>query len=142
EGFKFFSRWDYDWFRIEPRTLDFYFCSRVVRDEGDQSTFSYLSSTLFEPRFIRFLRAYHATSPLEPNEIRFLVEAYRFFVLNYVLLEGHHFFRPSHCRRLQREAIEIYLPELDGLSIEPVVDAVFDEQQPADRAPKRGIESA
>jgi Ser/Thr protein kinase RdoA (MazF antagonist) len=135
QGFKFFSRWDYDWFRIEPRTLDFYFCSRVVRDEGDQSTFSYLSSTLFEPRFVRFLRAYHAVSPLDPNEIRFLVEAYRFFVLNYVLLEGHHFFRPAHCQRLQREAIEIYLPALDRVSAEPLVDALFDSPPDGQTAP-------
>lgn len=137
EGFKFFSRWDYDWFRIEPRTLDFYFCSRVVRDEGDQSTFSYLIDTFFEPRFVRFLRAYHQTSPLSPNEVRFLVEIYRFFVLNYVILEGHHFFRPSHCRRLQQEAIDVYLPSLDRVSAEPLVDAVFGEEPRA-----QGIERA
>jgi len=41
DGFKFFSRWDYDWFRIEPRMLDLYFCARVVRAEGDQTAFSY-----------------------------------------------------------------------------------------------------
>jgi len=125
DGFKFFSRWDYDWFRIEPRILDFYFCSRVVRDEGDQSTFSYLSSTLFEPRFIRFLKSYHATSPLVEAELRFMLEAYRFFILNYVLLEGPHFFRPSHCARLSREAVEIYLPELEKISAEPLIEAIL-----------------
>ena len=35
EGFKFFSRWDYDWFRIEPRMLDFYFWpDRVILGGG------------------------------------------------------------------------------------------------------------
>lgn len=125
DGFKFFSRWDYDWFRIEPRTLDFYFCSRVVRDEGDQSTFSYLSSTLFEPRFIRFLKSYHATAKLTEAELHFMIEAYRFFILNYVLLEGPHFFRPSHCARLSKEAVEIYLPELESISAEPLIEAVL-----------------
>src|SRR5690606_35858698 len=41
-GFRFFSRWDYDWFRIEPRHVDFYFCSRVVSQTGDRTNFSYL----------------------------------------------------------------------------------------------------
>ena len=51
-GFTLFSRWDYDWFRIEPRALDFYFFSRVVREEGDQTVFSYTASPLLEPRFL------------------------------------------------------------------------------------------
>ena len=29
--FRLFSRWDYDWFRIEPRLLDFYFLSQIGR---------------------------------------------------------------------------------------------------------------
>src|SRR5205814_1119917 len=63
-GFKFYSRWDYDWFRIEPRLFDFYFASRVVRESGDQTVFSYNTGPLLEPRFIAFLKAYHAVFPL------------------------------------------------------------------------------
>jgi hypothetical protein len=35
--FRLFSRWDYDWFRIESRLLDFYFLSRVSSRTGDRS---------------------------------------------------------------------------------------------------------
>src|SRR5262245_20191357 len=94
EGFELYSRWDYDWFRIEPRMMDFYFFCRVVREEGDQTVFSYTAAPLLEPRFVRFMRAYHSVFPLNENEVRFLKEAYRFFVLNYVLRTGEHFFVP------------------------------------------------
>ncbi len=114
EGFSLFSRWDYDWFRIEPRTLDFYFLSRVVRAEGDQSSFSYLVDPLMEPRFALFLSAYHAVFPLTQRELSFVREAYRFFILNYVVLGGQHFFVPKVYRRLLREAVDHYLPSIDG----------------------------
>ncbi len=118
DDFELFSRWDYDWFRIEPRVLDFYFLSRVSSGVGDRTQFSYVPSTFFEARFGRFLRAYHAVSPLRANEVRFLREAYRFFVLNYVALSGEHFFREDLCARLLREAIDYYLPELDRLDFD------------------------
>ncbi len=112
-GFSLFSRWDYDWFRIEPRMLDFYFLGRLVRADGDQSTFSYLSDPLFEPRFAGLLRAYHAVFPLTEPELLFLKEAYRFFVLNYVIRVGEHFFVPQIYARLAREAVNYYLPALE-----------------------------
>ena len=86
--FRLFSRWDYDWFRIESRLLDFYFLSRVSSRTGDRTSFTYGAHTLLEPRFRRFLRAYHAEYPLTPDEVLFLKEAYRFFLLNYVVREG------------------------------------------------------
>ena len=125
-GFRFFSRWDYDWFRIEPRLFDFYFASRVVRDSGDQTVFSYTSGPLTEPRFVEFLRAYHAVYPLTEPEILYLKEAYRFFVLNYVVHVGEHFFRPSLWTRLMQEALDEYLPSLDRLDLRGVVAAVLD----------------
>ncbi len=123
-GFKFYSRWDYDWFRVEPRTLDFYFCARVVRSEGDRKTFSYFASPLLEPRFVRFLIAYHEVNPLADEEVLFLKEAYRFFILNYVLHVGEHFFRPRLRRRLQREALSWYLPRLEQLDFRCLLDAL------------------
>jgi Ser/Thr protein kinase RdoA (MazF antagonist) len=120
-GFSLFSRWDYDWFRIEPRTLDFYFFSRVVREEGDQTVFSYTASPLLEPRFILFLRAYHAVFPLAPSELAFLQEGYRFFLLNYVVRTGEHFFVPDIHQRLAREAITRYLPELETFDFTPLL---------------------
>ena len=39
-SFKLFSRWDYDWFRMGSRMLDFYFLSRVVSEIGDKTVFS------------------------------------------------------------------------------------------------------
>ena len=124
EGFRLYSRWDYDWFRIEPRAMDFYFFSRVVREEGDQTVFSYTASPLLEPRFVRFLRAYHADNPLSENEVLFLKEAYRFFVLNYVIRTGEHFFVPEFCGRLQREAVDRYLPDLEQIDLRPLADAL------------------
>ena len=53
DSFGFFSRWDYDWFRIESRLLDFYFLSRVSSRTGDRTTWTYGSHTLLEPRFRR-----------------------------------------------------------------------------------------
>ena len=124
DGFKFFSRWDYDWFRIEPRVLDFYFCARVVREEGDQEQFSYTVDPFFEPRFMKFLRAYHEVHRLTEDEILSLKEAYRFFVLNYVLRVGEHFFRPDICTRLQNEAIQRYLPDLELADFTPLLEVL------------------
>lgn len=125
DGFKLFSRWDYDWFRIEPRVFDFYFASRVVRGSGDQTVFSYTTGPLLEDRFVAFLEAYHAIFPLTENEILFLAEAYRFFVLHYVIHSGEHFFRPSIWQRLSREAISEYLPSVAALDLRPLVERIL-----------------
>ncbi|HEX2730015.1 MAG TPA: hypothetical protein VHM70_00360 [Polyangiaceae bacterium] len=124
DGFKFFSRWDYDWFRIEPRLLDFYFCARVVRSEGDKTIFTYSADPLFEPAFKRFLRSYHRQFPLEENEVLFLKEAYRFFLLNYVVRSGEHFFQTGYCEKLQREVVEQHLPNLDALDFRRLLDVL------------------
>jgi hypothetical protein len=109
----FFSRWDYDWFRISSRMMDFYFFSRVCSTVGDRTLFSYLIDPLMEPRFIWFLEEYHKVYPLTEREIRFLKEAYRFFILNYVIKFGRYFFHQVYATRLQKEAYEIYFPSLD-----------------------------
>jgi hypothetical protein len=111
----FFSRWDYDWFRMSSRILDFYSFSRVVSDIGDKTDFSYTSTQLSEERFILFLQEYHKVFPLCENEIRFMKEAYRFFILNYVINNGKYFFTAEYAKKLQREAYEIHLPQLDTL---------------------------
>ena len=56
-SFKLFSRWDYDWFRMGSRMLDFYFLSRVVSEIGDRTAFSYYINPLMEKRFLLFLKA-------------------------------------------------------------------------------------
>jgi Ser/Thr protein kinase RdoA (MazF antagonist) len=119
--FRLFSRWDYDWFRVEPRLMDFYFLSRVSSRTGDRTQFTYSSHTLLEPRFVRFLTAYHGVYPLTEAEIRFLPEVYRFFILNYVVREGARFFRPDLCTRFRRDAARTYLPELERLDITPLL---------------------
>ncbi|MBS7564266.1 hypothetical protein KHS38_07600 [Mucilaginibacter sp. Bleaf8] len=108
-----YSRWDYDWFRMSTRMLDFYFFSRVVSDAGDRTVFSYLITTMMEDRFILFLQEYHKINPLTVNELRFLKEAYRFFILNYVIKDGKHFFHEHYAAKLQQEAYDIYLPSVD-----------------------------
>ncbi len=111
--FRFYSRWDYDWFRMSSRIMDFYFFSRVSSDIGDRTIFSYLSSPLMEDRFLIFLKAYHAVYPLTANEILFMKEAYRFFILNYVIKDGRYFFHEIYSGRLIQEAFEIYFPNLE-----------------------------
>jgi Ser/Thr protein kinase RdoA (MazF antagonist) len=108
-----YSRWDYDWFRMSYRILDFYFLSRVVSSVGDKTVFSYVIDTLNEEGFILFLKEYHKINPLTANEIRFLKEMYRFFILNYVIKDGKYFFSPQYAKKLQAEAFDIYLPSVD-----------------------------
>lgn len=112
-GTKLFSRWDYDWFRMASRVLDFYFLSRVVSDVGDRTVFSYNIGPMMEDRFILFLKAYHKINPLTPDEIRFMKEVYRFFILNYVIKDGRYFFHEIYATKLQKEAYESYFPSLE-----------------------------
>lgn len=111
--YRFFSRWDYDWFRMSTRVMDFYFFSRVCSTIGDRTIFSYLLDPLMEDRFIIFLKAYHAIYPLTRKEILILKETYRFFILNYVVKDGRYFFHEIYAARLQKEAFEVYFPQLE-----------------------------
>jgi Ser/Thr protein kinase RdoA (MazF antagonist) len=122
DAFTLFSRWDYDWFRIESRLLDFYFLSRVSSRTGDRTTFTYASHTLLEPRFRLFLRSYHRVFPLSEPEVLFLKEAYRFFLLNYVVREGRHFFRYEFWQHLLHDAVDVHLPGLDDVDLGPLLD--------------------
>lgn len=123
--FEIYSRWDYDWFRVSTRIMDFYFFSRVVSDVGDQTVFSYDIDRLMEDRFIIFLKAYHETNPLKEKEIRFLKEAYRFFLLNYVVKYGRYFFHEIFSTRLQQEAYDVHLPTIDDkFDPEPILKAL------------------
>ena len=110
---RFYSRWDYDWFRESTRVMDFYFFSRVVSDIGDRTVFSYLIDPLMEDRFMMFLKEYHRIYPLTEPEVRLIKEAYRFFILNYVIKDGPYFFRENFAKKLREEAFEIYFPALD-----------------------------
>lgn len=118
--FRLFSRWDYDWFRIEPRLLDFYFLSRLSSRTGDRTRFTYGPHTLTEPGFLTFLRAYHEVYPLAEEELEFLPEVYRFFILNYVVRDGARFFRPDLCTTFRTEAVRSYLPALERLDVSPL----------------------
>lgn len=111
--FELFSRWDYDWFRMSSRMIDFYFFARISSDIGDRTVFTYDFDPIMEDRFKIFLKAYHKVYPLSETEIRFLGEAYRFFILNYVVKYGKYFFHEIFATKLQKEAYERYLPQLD-----------------------------
>ena len=114
KDYKFFSRWDYDWFRIGTRILDFYFFSRVCSYKGDKTFFSYLPNSLNEERFIIFLKSYHKIYPLKKNEVLLMKEMYRFFILNYVIKDGKLFFHSKLAKRLVAESLEIYIPNIDN----------------------------
>ena len=111
--FNLYSRWDYDWFRMAPRVMDFYFLSRVCSAVGDRANFSYYINPLMEDRFIIFLKAYHKVFPINEHKVRFMQEAYRFFILNYVIKYGHYFFHEFYASKLQREAYETYFPSIE-----------------------------
>lgn len=121
---RLFSRWDYDWFRIDSRLLDFYFLSRVSSRTGDRTQFSYSPHTLVEPRFLEFVRAYHAVNPLTESEILFLPQAYKFFILNYVIREGAKFFREDLCNLFRKEAARTHLPSLERIDLAPLLRIV------------------
>ena len=124
DKFQLFSRWDYDWFRIDSRLLDFYFLSRASSRTGDRTQFSYSPHTLVEPRFVEFVKAYHAVNPLSESEIMFLPQAYRFFILNYVIREGARFFREDLCSLFRKEAVRTHLPSLVSLDLSPLLKIV------------------
>ena len=125
EDGKFFSRWDYDWFRVASRVFDFYFFSRVVSDAGDRTVFSYLVDPLMEDRFMVFLKEYHRINPLTEAEVRFIKEAYRFFILNYVIKDGPYFFRENYSSKLIKEAYDTYFPALDkNYRVEKILKAL------------------
>lgn len=120
-----YSRWDYDWFRMSSRMMDFYFFARVVSDVGDKTIFSYDIDPLMEDRFKLFLRSYHEVYPISEVEIRFLKEVYRFFILNYVVKYGRYFFHDLFASKLQKEAYETYLPQLeDKFDPEPLLNTL------------------
>ncbi len=122
---KMYSRWDYDWFRDSTRVMDFYFFSRVVSSVGDRTVFSYMPDTLMEDRFIIFLKEYHRIYPLSKDEILFIKEAYRFFILNYVIKDGPYFFRQTYARKLQKEAFNTYFAALDSnYNVEKILKAL------------------
>ncbi|HEY1871494.1 MAG TPA: hypothetical protein VGG71_10575 [Chitinophagaceae bacterium] len=123
--FELFSRWDYDWFRMSYRMMDFYFFSRVVSDAGDRTVFNYGINTMMEDRFLIFLEEYHKINPLTSNELRFMREAYRFFILNYVIKDGSYFFTEQYAGKLQVEAFDIYLPSVDlDFDAEKLIDVL------------------
>ncbi len=125
KDFQLYSRWDYDWFRMSSRMMDFYFFSRIVSHAGDQTIFSYDLDPLMEDRFLRFLKVYHNEYPLKEVEIRFLKEAYRFFLLNYVVKYGRYFFHEVFATRLQQEAYNEHLPVVyEKFDPEPLLKAL------------------
>ncbi|HSB88205.1 MAG TPA: hypothetical protein VLD86_17960 [Ilumatobacteraceae bacterium] len=119
--FRLFSRWDYDWFRIEPRLLDFYFLSRASSSTGDRTRFTYGPHTLVEPSFLAFLAAYKKVFPMSSDELAFLPEVYRFFILNYVVREGARFFRHDLCTQFRQDAVRTFLPALGRLDVSPLL---------------------
>jgi hypothetical protein len=99
---------------MSSRVMDFYFFSRVVSDIGDRTVFSYLVDPLMEDRFMIFLKEYHRIFPLTEPEVRFIIEAYRFFILNYVIKDGPYFFRKTYSNKLVKEAYDTYFPAINS----------------------------
>ncbi len=127
-NFCLFSRWDYDWFRTTTRVLDFYFLSRVVSEAGDQTAFTYNMSTLQEERFITFLQSYHQIFPLKRTEVLMIKEAYRFFILNYVIRHGGYFFNAPYADQLREDALNQHLHDVDTFNSELLINALNIEE--------------
>ena len=109
---------------MSSRVMDFYFFSRVCSTIGDREDFSYVIDPVNEDRFILFLREYHSVYPLSKNEILFIKEAYRFFIINYVIKDGRYFFHEIYASKLQREAYEIYFPRIDDFDGDKLLSAL------------------
>ena len=124
DSFALNTRWDYDWFRIDTRMLDFYFLSRVSSATGDRTAFTYSPHTLLEDRFVRFLSAYHEVFPLTASEVSFLPCAYQFFILNYVVREGSKFFQAPLSSQFRQEALTRYLPRVSSIDVSPILGAL------------------
>jgi hypothetical protein len=78
---------------------------------------------MMEDRFLLFLSEYHKVNPFTADENRFLREAYRFFILNYVIKDGGYFFAESYYKKLRQEALDIYLPSTDrDFNPEKIID--------------------
>lgn len=124
-SYQLFSRWDYDWFRMSSRMMDFYFFSRVVSSVGDRTMFTYDIDVLMQPRFQLFLQAYHQEFPLTEQEILLLRETYRFFLLTYVVKYGRYFFHELFATKLQKEAFTEHLPTIDKkFNPQPLLNAL------------------
>ena len=124
-GTKLFSRWDYDWFRMSTRMMDFYFLSRVVSSRGDRTVFTYDIEPLIGDRFIRFLHVYNLHFPITRADILLLKECYRFFLLNYVLRHGQYFFSTNFATKLQQEVLEMHLDKIDQYDFNELADKVL-----------------
>ena len=124
DTFSLNTRWDYDWFRIDTRMLDFYFLSRVSSATGDKTAFTYSPHTLLEDRFVRFLASYHEIFPLTSSEVAFLPYAYQFFILNYVVREGSKFFQAPLSVQFRQEALTRYLPRVSSIDVSPLLRAL------------------
>ena len=121
---KLYSRWDYDWFRMSSRMMDFYFFSRIVSDVGDRTIFTYNIDIMLDKRFILFLKHYHEVFPLTIYEIKMLKEMYRFFLLNYVIKYGRFFFHDLYATKLKTEAFNIHLPSIQNFNEDKLVRAL------------------
>ena len=77
-----------------------------------------------EPRFLRFVESYHRVRPLREADIMLLKEAYRFFILHYVLAVGDHFFRADLWAEFQTQSVHRYLPSIDTLDLRPLLRIV------------------
>ena len=122
--YRFFSRWDYDWFRMSSRMMDFYFFARVVSDAGDRSKFTYEIDVLQEERFLLFVRSYHQEFPLCDTDLQLIPELYRFFLLNYVIKFGNAFFRDFFAQKLKVDAFRTHFESIDSFDWRRLKDAL------------------
>ena len=68
-----------------------------------------------EKRFIIFLNSYHIIYPLKNNDFLLIPEMYRFFILNYVIKDGFRFFNKNIAKKLIKDSVNLYLPNIDKL---------------------------
>ncbi len=62
-----------------------------------------------------FLKSYHKTYPLKNYDFLLIPEMYRFFILNYVIKDGFRFFNKHIAKKLIKDSVNQYLPNIDKL---------------------------
>lgn len=117
-GWEVSSRWDYDIVKYASVVFDFYTLSRVVTKTCLEITKDFSPQSLIHNNFKIFLGEYVKYYPLTREELLFIFEAYRYFLLEYVVIFGYNNIDPWRSRRNTILAFSTFFQSLGNLNPE------------------------
>ena len=75
---------------------------------------------------MHFLKSYHKIYKLRKEDFVLIPEMYRFFILNYVIKDGFRFFNKNIAKKLIKDSVDLYLPNIDKVVLsEKIMDFVL-----------------